>query len=163
MNRLLTLATLLLAASLAGCAGAPPVSLEGADTTLTPSIASEGFETVRGRRVVWGGIVVATTNHADHTVIEVLGYPLDKRTRPLTEARAQGRFLVRREGYLETVDYAPGRAVTAGGLLSGVEEGKVGEASYRYPVLSADALHLWKPLNARASGVRFGFGIVITN
>ena len=70
---------------------------------------------------------------------------------------AQNRFVVRHAGYLETMVYAPGREITVIGTLQDVEEGKVGDASYRFPVLKADKIYLW-PLGEN-SRVRFGVGV----
>ena len=162
MRRLLILTALAL---LTACATKPPVSLEGANLQLQPQQALADFDKVRGERVAWGGVIVATDNLAEHTRIEVLGYPLTKDSaRPKTENAAQGRFLIRQQGYLETVDYAPGRIVTVSGTLAEIESGSVGEAEYEYPVVQADELHLWKAQKDRQPGnVHFGIGIVIGN
>ena len=148
---------------LCACASAP-VSLEGTDRSLQPGQVLDSFATVRGNRVAWGGVIVATDNQAEHTRIEVLAYPLDDRTaRPQTEGDAQGRFVVHRAGYLEPVDYAPGRILTVTGTLEEIEAGTVGEADYRYPVVRAEELHLWKPRDNQSGSFNFGFGILISN
>lgn len=110
--------------------------------------------------VLWGGVVLTTKNMSDATQIEVMGYPLDRRQRPMTGREAEGRFLVRHEGYLELVDYAAGRSVTVLGTLSGVITGSVGAAEYRFPLLQSDEVHLWKQV-APASNPGFTFGIGI--
>lgn len=161
--RLLSILTALVL--LGACASKPPVSLEGTNPKLRPQQALDDFEKTRGERVAWGGVIVATDNLAEHTRIEVLGYPLSSGSaRPQTESAAQGRFVIRKAGYLETVDYAPGRIVTVTGTLAEIESGSVGDAAYRYPVVQADELHLWKTeKNTPRTGINFGFGIVITN
>jgi len=98
------------------------------------------------------------------TRLEVLSYPLDSRGRPEQDASPKGRFLLQREGYLEPVDYAPGRLITAVGAVTGVEEGKVGDAPYRYPLMQAEQLHLWpKPESYRRQTpqVHFGIGVIL--
>ena len=162
MRLLSVLATLVLVAA---CASKPPVSLEGADLALRPQQVLDDFDSVRGNRVAWGGVIVATDNLAEHTRIEVLSYPLNNSTaRPKTENAAQGRFIIRQPGYLETVDYAPGRTVTVSGTLTEVESGTIGEKAYLYPVVHADELHLWKTeSDQEQSNIHFGIGIVITN
>lgn len=161
MRYILAFATFAL---LAACASKPPVSLEGVDLTLEPEQAVDSFDLVRGNRVAWGGVIVATDNLAEHTRIEVLAFPLNRSARPETGATAQGRFIVRREGYLETVDYAPGRVITVSGTLAEIEAGTIGEADYAYPVVRADELHLWKSKsNDSGPFYHFGIGIVIGN
>ena len=162
MRLLSTLASLAL---LAACASKPPVSLEGADLKLRPQQVLTDFDKVRGARVAWGGVIVATENLAEGTRIEVLAYPLRSgNARPNTESAAQGRFIILKPGYLEPVDYAPGRVVTVAGTLADIESGTVGDADYEFPVVQADELHLWKPQSDQPSGnIHFGFGILISN
>ena len=152
-------------ALLVGCASKPPVSLEGANLSLQPKQAVDDFERVRGERIAWGGVIVATDNLAKHTRIEVLGYPLQSGSaRPKTESAAQGRFVIHKQGYLETVDYAPGRIVTVSGTLAEIESGTVGDADYVYPVVQADELHLWKTAsNTQPGNIHFGIGIMFGN
>jgi outer membrane lipoprotein len=146
---------------LTACATTPPLNLSGADPMLTPDAAAANIGSARGRRVAWGGTIVATHNLKDVTEIEVLGYPLQKSGQPDVEAKAQHRFLIVRTGYLEPADYRSGRLVTAVGSVTGIRQGKVGEAPYEYPVLLADELHLWPTENVDRgkSNVQFGIGI----
>lgn len=150
-----------LCALLTACASTPPLKMEGADLTLRPGQAVASPETTRGRRVAWGGIVVATHNLKKTTEIEVLSYPLNGSGRPDTSARPEHRFLMVRSGYLEPTDYRAGRLLTAVGVLAGTRRGLVGEAAYVYPVLEADELYLWPVDEAgrRDSNVHFGIGI----
>lgn len=146
---------------LTACATTPPLDLSGADSTLTPDAAVANIDGARGRRVAWGGTIVATHNLKNATEIEVLGYPLQKSGQPDVEAKAQHRFLIARMGYLESADYRSGRLVTAVGEVTGTRRGKVGEASYEYPVLQADELYLWptESVGRGRSNVQFGIGI----
>lgn len=143
------------------CATTPPLNLSGADPTLTPDAAVTNIDSARGRRVAWGGTIVATHNLKDITEIEVLGYPLQESGQPDVETKAQHRFLIIRKGYLESADYRAGRLLTAVGDVTGTRNGKVGEAPYVYPVLQADDLYLWPTENAGRgkSNVQFGIGI----
>lgn len=156
---LITLSFLLLA----GCASTPKFDTAGVDKSVTPRAATSGASSA-GTRVQWGGVIVATRNLRDQTQLEVLGYPLDRAGEPDTRATPQGRFLLLQEGYLEPVDYAPGRSVTAVGSISRIEQGRVGEAEYQYPVLQAAQLHLWPkevPYQRRDSNVHFGIGVIL--
>lgn len=149
---------------LTGCAAGPRLNSASVDTQLTPSRAVSIGEQVRGRRVLWGGVIVATTNLKHSTRIEVLGYPLDRTQRPQTDARPLGRFLVDRPGYLESADYASGRLITLTGAVTGLHAGRVGQARYVYPVVVPDHLYLWPADSGRSgSGVHFGIGVLFHN
>ncbi|NND89969.1 MAG: hypothetical protein HKN42_03835 [Granulosicoccus sp.] len=114
--------------------------------------------------VLWGGIVLNTQNLAESTQIEIMGYPLDRRQRPMTGRDAQGRFLAVYPGYLETVDYAAGRVVTVFGPVNGVTTGTVGESTYIYPTVLVEQIHLWQEsASYPRTGITFGIGINIEN
>lgn len=153
---------LLLAAaiSLAGCASTPfkgPVA-QHIDRAVTPAQALAAPDAARGKTVIWGGKIIASQNLSNASTLTVLAYPLDRQGEPDTRRTALGRFIATRPGYLETMNYAPGRLVTVLGTVTGVRPGQVGEAPYRYPVLQAEQMHLW-PRAARYRYPPFQFGI----
>lgn len=154
------LALLLALLWLGACATGPRYPATGVATDLLPAEVSASPASHRGTRVIWGGIIVATRNLREYTEIEVLGYPLDSRQRPLTSRTPQGRFLVRQAGYLEEVDHAPGRHMTVTGILGDKLDGRVGEATYTYPLVQARDLHLW-PTDPQgdSSRTRFNIGV----
>lgn len=155
---------LLFAGLLASCASTPKFDTTGVDRSVTPSSAVGGDRRAVGTRVQWGGVIVATRNLRQRTQLEVLAYPLDRAGEPDPSATPQGRFLLLEDGYLEPVDYAPGRTITAVGTITDVEQGQVGEAEYRYPVVDASQLHLWPketPYRRRDSNVHFGIGVIL--
>ncbi len=144
---------------LAACAS-PPFNLAGVDTTMTPVQAALPGATL-GQRVEWGGVIVTARNLADRTDLQVLAYPLDSSARPEDWKSPLGRFILQQRGYLETIDYAPGRLVTAVGTVVTVQAGLVGKAPYRFAVLGAEQLHLWRKrihVSTKPS-IRFGFGV----
>lgn len=157
--RLLTM--LGFAVLLAACASAPPLDISAVDPNLTPDRAVANIEAARGQRVAWGGVIINTRNLKDTTEIEVLGFPLDRSARPDTGANPQRRFLLVREGYLEPADYRNGRLISAVGTITGIREGKVGEAPYVYPVLQAEQLYLWPIDDRRRTDPRVHFGVGI--
>ena len=73
----------------------------------------------------------------------------------------EGRFIAKKAGYLETVDYAKGRQVTVTGNFSRVRSGEVGETPYEFPILDADEIVLWPDEGERTTKprVNFGFGV----
>ncbi len=107
-------------------------------------------------------MIVSSTNLENSTRLEVLAYPLDSSQRPDTSANPTGRFLALKQGYLETVDYSPGKRVTVKGTLTRAREGHIGEAEYTYPVVAVDQLYLWPEESAAeqsGTGLNLGIGI----
>ena len=152
----LTALSLLLVAA---CASKPPLDTSGADLTVTPDEAVADMDRLEGSRVLWGGVIVAAHNREDRTQLEILGYPLNDRQRPVTDESPQRRFLAVKEGYLETADYAQGRQVTVTGPLAGTRSGRVGEADYTYPLIRIEDSHLWPKGEQPSREPRFHFGI----
>jgi outer membrane lipoprotein len=161
------LASVLLAIS--GCASGPiktDETLSEVSVKEARSRMGEGDElrVSEPGLVLWGGVVLNTQNLVDSTRIEIMGYPLDRRQRPMTGRDAEGRFLVRYDGFLEPVDYAAGRTVTVMGSIDGVTTGTVGEAEYRYPTLQSRQIHLWTENEPSSrTGFTFGIGVNIGN
>jgi len=144
---------------LAACA--TPLDIGTANRSLTPQQAAQTIDSVRQQSVAWGGVIIAGKNLQDKTQFEIVSYPLDDQNRPNIAAAPGGRFIAVVPGYLETADYAPGREVTVIGALQDTRSGKVGEASYTYPVVSATRIHLWPVLIPQSTEPRFHFGIGI--
>ena len=132
----------LLAGVLAACARTAGLRVSPAETAVQPQQVS-GSDA--GRPVAWGGTVIAVENLADLTRLEVLAFPLNGDGVPDIDERPTGRFLADYRGYLDPVDYAPGRRVTLRGTISGTHSGKVGDAPYRYAVIEATEARLWPP------------------
>lgn len=158
MNRLGVMAVLLLAA----CASGPGISTDDVNETVTATQARAEFESVRGDKVLWGGVIVNSANLEDSTRLEVLAYPLDSAQRPDTSAQPLSRFMAIERGYLETATYRQGRLLTVKGALTEKREGAIGDARYIYPTVRASQLYLWPEENegeGGGSGINFGFGI----
>jgi outer membrane lipoprotein len=148
----------ILAAFLSACATTPPFPDEALlkiDRTLTTEQAAR--DAAHDVQVLWGGVIIGSINLPDRTDFNVLFYPLDKSQRPDLNKPPQNRFIARYSGYIETMVYAPGREITVLGSLQGVEDGKVGDAPYRFPVMKADKIYLW-PVEGD-SRVHFGIGL----
>jgi outer membrane lipoprotein len=160
LRLVLLFAALLL--GLVACASGPKFDTSAVDKSLVPTAVAADIDAARGRTAMWGGAIINSRNYEDTSQLEVLAYPLTDVGRPQLDQPPLGRFLVQRSGYLETVDYAPGRLITAIGPVAGVRSGTVGEARYNYPVIEARQLHLWPRSDvAPRSTPQFHFGIGI--
>ncbi len=155
---------LLCAGLLAACASGPRYDTTGVDPALTPARAAAAPDTSRGQTVIWGGVILATSNLKDGTQIEVLGYPLNGSQEPEIGAPAGGRFLAFWPKYLESMDFAAGRQITVRGQLEGTRTGQIGESRYIYPQVRAEDLWLWpRPGSTADPQFHVGFGLFLHN
>lgn len=131
----------------ASCAttGNNPVAKEppGNPTLAQVRADPKSFEKVQVR---WGGDIVSVENRAAETVIEVVARELKKNGRPTESDTSDGRFLAIFKDFYDPAIYAEGRQLTVIGHLAGLEKGRVGNFSYLYPTIKAEAHRLWKPL-----------------
>jgi outer membrane lipoprotein len=132
---------------------APPGMLSPAEVALQPARH-------HGTDVVWGGKILDVRNLADETEIQVVAYPLDRAQRPQQSAPTQGRFILVLPGFVEPLDFPPGRFLTVRGRIDGSRVRRIGDADREYPVLRRDALHLW-PVNFPRERSRVSFGVGI--
>lgn len=126
--------------ALAACATVP-AQLQGEFTDLSPArIDSSAF----GQAVRWGGNIITARNEADRTCFEVLSRELDRYARPRLEDRTGGRFIACKQGFFDPEVFAKGREVTLTGQIESIEQRKVEEFDYRYPVVAIDDIVLWE-------------------
>jgi outer membrane lipoprotein len=158
VNRLLGPALFLM---MAACAPAPIYKAPTSAVIATPMQVSQSPERYTGGAVIWGGRIVNVTNLSDHSEVEVLAYPLDGSQRPKASDAGNGRFVVVLPGYVEPLNYPAGSLITVSGTLNGSHAGKVGEADYVFPLISATQSHVWtqKELNQGRSNISFGLGV----
>jgi outer membrane lipoprotein len=148
-------ATLLLA--VAGCAS-PPVFKDAPPPSPPPAEVALAPERYHGIEVIWAGKILGTRNLADTTEVQVIAYPTDASQRPDQSAPTQGRFIVVLPGYVEPLDFPPGRFLTVRGHLQGTRVGSVDAHDYVYPLLQQGDLHLW-PVNFPNERARVSFGL----
>ena len=150
------LATLLLGAGCASLDSRPP----GGQLAPTPRQMAAMDIPEKGTKVRWGGVIISIRNLQYNTEIDVISYPISSHGEPQPEEPPQGRFIALKAGYLEPLDYAPGRRVTLEGRVESRRPGTVGEAKYLFPILRVETIRLW---SGDRSGPRpsfnFGFGI----
>jgi len=147
--------------ALAACAPAPIYKPLPGAVIVTPMQVSQTPERYTSGDVIWGGRIVQVTNLSDHSEVEVLAYPLDSSQRPKANDSGNGRFIVAMPGYVEPLDYPSGSLITVSGKLNGSRAGKVGEANYVFPLVSATQSHVWtrKELEQGRNNVSFGLGV----
>ncbi len=149
---------LLSAMLLCACASAPKFDTNNINLNITPQQALVETTQLQGTAVLWGGVIIASSNLKQATQFEILAYPLDSKQRPDPKKTPQGRFLALQPGYLETSDYNQGRLISLSGTLQQNRTGRVGETEYTYPVIEIRQLHLW-PKRSESPDTRFHFGI----
>jgi outer membrane lipoprotein len=126
-----------------GCASGPRFDTKEYEEHIAPTQAARDIEQIRGKRVLWGGVIINLSNLEKGTELEILGYPLRRSQIPDTREAPLGRFVIHSDEYLESVDFAQGRLLTVAGPVIGTREGTIGQARYLYPVVEADAGHLY--------------------
>ncbi len=145
---------------LGACASGPTFNTGGVDRALTPQGVAADPQPARGKYVLWGGVILTTTNLKNSTRVEVLAYPLDTDRRPQRDRDPLGRFILEQAGFLEPASYAEGRLITTVGKLAGTRPGRVDASDYTYPVIDARQVHLWpRDRGYRGSNVHFGVGV----
>lgn len=127
-----------------GCSPFPKSVLQQIDERLTSKEVQRAPDNFIGKKVLWGGVIIKTTNTPTETLMKIRQTDLDIDTRPKDLDRSQGRFLVRHGGFLDPAIYAEGREITVFGEITGKENMVLDETRYTYPVIRSEELHLWE-------------------
>jgi len=136
----------LLAVLVAGCATAfPDAVMRTVDTRITVDELLRDPAARKGARMILGGDILATQPRSGLTEIEILARRLRGNDAPERSDRSPGRVLLHTPEFLDPAVYAAGRRITVIGEVTGVEERKIGEVLYRYPVLTVERIRLWPP------------------
>ncbi len=144
------------------CSSAPTFNTDGVNTEITPQLIAEQKTVDRSMRVFWGGDIIKTTNLKSATHIEVLSRPLSSNGSPNTSKEAGGRFIIERQGFLDPAKYTNDRSITVVGTVMAIANGKVGKASYRFPVVKPVQLHLWPKQSQKKTNIHFGVGVGVS-
>jgi outer membrane lipoprotein len=140
---------LLLTFLIAGCSVISRDIRREVDRTVTLPMVQTNPDGYKGKKVIWGGIILSSKNLADKTVIEVLQTPLDISDMVTDKEHSQGRFLVESSVYLDTYLYKAGREIIVAGIIKGITIQKIGELDYAYPVLEPMQMRVFKPQQER--------------
>lgn len=132
-------------ALLSGCASIMSSNvLKEVDRGLTLELVQAKPEAFKDKRVLWGGLIVSTTNLETVTEIEVLETALAYNDVP-TDGKSRGRFIVRVSGFLDAAVYKEGKGLTVAGVVQGVSVRKIGKMDYAYPVITPIELKVSEP------------------
>lgn len=147
---------------LATACATSPMDTSAVSSRATPSQAVESMSELAGKRIQWGGQIISIRNKERTTLVEVLSYPVGGDGVPDTRGKPTGRFLLRREGFLEPRDYASGRFVTTVGTVESLVKITVEETELVIPLIHAEQLKLWEEgYGHPGREPRFGFGVGI--
>ncbi|MGF1737511.1 Slp family lipoprotein [Photobacterium satsumensis] len=135
----------LLAATMIGCAAVPEALMTDSDDPITDvTVLSDPAGQDLGQAIRLGGVIAAIDNGEQKTRLEIVAMPIGSDGKPKLGSSAQPRFVAYVDGFLEPIEYHPGRLVSVAGHVDGEEEGKVGEFHYRFPVVAATGTQLWQ-------------------
>ncbi len=150
---------LLVVMGLGGCAS---VAVSPAEQALRVSPAvvdvQKDLAAFKGQRVRWGGSIIGVTNLKDETHIELLTRLISTSGKVAANAAAQGRILVRVNGFLDPVEYPVGRALTVVGEVVDVVTQPVGEYPYPHVLVEMESLHLWQDVSRSSELYLLGHG-----
>jgi len=140
---------IVLLSTLAGCASLGSVIPKDLKAGVSPELSfrevSQNPSGAIGKTVLWGGTLIEVVPHGEGTRLEILQKPLGYRDRPVGTDESEGRFFVERPSlFLDPAVYEKGREVTIVGEITEERKEMIGELEYRYPVVLASYVHLWK-------------------
>ena len=95
-----------------------------------------------GQKVVWGGIILATSNLEATTEVEVLESALSFDDRP-ENGSSRGRFVIEAKKYLDANVFKEEKRVTVAGVVSRLETRKIGQMDYPFPVITPIEMKLF--------------------
>lgn len=129
---------------LSGCVTVPE-DIRG--TTDTPQMNLQAVQGAPqlyvGQESRFGGKVVAITNEQNKTRLEIATMPLDEGARPILGAASLGRIHAYVNGFIDPVDFK-GQLVTVVGPITGVEEGTIGQTSYKFVTVNVNSFKRWR-------------------
>lgn len=133
----------------AGCASTPD-PIRDADNGPSLGDVLDAPREFVGERVRWGGTIASVENGVEKTRVYLVARTLYDSGRPKPGDVSAGRFVALLSGFHDPVILAPGRELTAVGVLHDATSATIGEFEYRYPVVVAEIYRLWPKRNPPA-------------
>lgn len=93
---------------------------------------------------ILGGTIADIEITPEGTELEVVQHPVSRYGDIMDRDISQGRFLLKTQKQLDPLIYRKGRLITVAGELIGTKTRLLHGKEYRYPVLEAKEIHLWK-------------------
>src|SRR6266702_377031 len=143
--RRLVWAVLALIGALGGCAHVmSEAGLATVDRSITYADIMKNPDALAGKNVMVGGVIAGTLSSGDMMQLEVAQLELLSNGVPDELSHSAGRFLVVSGDLLDPLFYRPGSLVTVIGEIKGQKIQKLEGADYRYPILSAKEIRLFR-------------------
>lgn len=133
---------IVLSLSLAACSTLPESIKKAPEKEL--SLIEATSKVQEGTDIRWGGEVVLVENKENHSLVEIVAYPLNHYGKPKTSKQSQGRFVAKTTEFYDPQVYKKGTLITISGKVAGSEKRKVDERSIRMPVIDMGASHKWR-------------------
>jgi outer membrane lipoprotein len=121
-----------------------PQLMEQVDRNMTYGSLSSRPDEAKGKIVLLGGTIVQTVPKPEETEIEVVQKQVSSSGEPYLTDKSEGRYLVVVNRFLDPAIYRSGRDITVAGEVQGSVLRRLGEIDYRYPVIAALEIYLWK-------------------
>ncbi len=135
-----------LVAVLGGCAHVmSEAGLATVDRSIPYGDIKKNPEALAGKNVLVGGIIAGTHSSGDLLLLEVAQLELFSNGVPNESSYSAGRFLAVSGELLDPLFYRPGALVTVIGEVKGQRVQKLEGADYRYPLISAKEIRLFRP------------------
>lgn len=148
----LTVCMFALLGILGGCAHVmSPEKLALVDRSITYADIKKNPEALAGKYVLVGGMIAENRSNGDVMQLEIAQLELLDNGVPDDRSPSAGRFLAVSGELLDPLFYRPGLLVTIVGEIKGQKVQKLENADYRYPLVSAKEIRLF-----RASDPDFG-------
>ena len=136
-----------------------PQLMEQVDRNLTYGSLASRPDEAKGKIVLLGGTIVQTVPKPEETEIEVVQKQISSSGEPYLTDNSEGRYLVVINRFLDPAIYRSGRDITVAGEVQGSAVRRLGEIYYRYPVIAALEIYLWKePLSPQSYPYAYPFG-----
>ena len=129
------------------CISCAPFSrdiMKQVDESIAVNDVQKNLEQFKGKKVLWGGVIIETENRSNETRILIMKTALDIEKRPVNRDLSEGRFILKQNDFLDPVIYAQGREITVVGEVVGKENLPLGKIRYDYPVVMAEHCVLWE-------------------
>ncbi|WP_437888619.1 Slp family lipoprotein [Phytobacter sp. V91] len=130
--------------ALSGCVSVPD-AIKGTSPTPQQDLVRvmNAPQLYVGQESRFGGKVVKVANQKGKTRLEIAAVPLDSGARPILGEASVGRIFAEVNGFIDPVDFQ-NQLVTVVGPITGVHEGKVGGAPYKFLVINVEGYKRWR-------------------